>query len=86
MLNKISALIKSLLTEDIRVTSGQSEQKSQSGILSEKFAIVTCSLIIAAFAIPLLVVIQALAGLIWGIVIVFQLIQGKGLFNENDEL
>jgi hypothetical protein len=33
---------------------------------SEKFAIVTCGVAIAVFAIPLLVVILALAASVWG--------------------
>ncbi|MEW6493529.1 MAG: hypothetical protein AB1589_13635 [Cyanobacteriota bacterium] len=63
-----------------------SAQKHQSSILPEKFAIVLCSLIVAVFAIPVLVVIHIVSALFWGIVTVFQLLSGKGLFNEEDEL
>lgn len=63
-----------------------SAEKHQSAILPEKFAIVLCSLIVAVFAIPVLVVIYIVYALFWGTVTVFQLLSGKGLFNEEDEL
>ncbi len=64
----------------------ESAQKSKSAILSEKFAIVTCGLGVAVVAIPLLVVIQALAISVWGTIAVRQLLDGKGLFDEHNEL
>lgn len=63
-----------------------SAQKHQSSILPEKFAIILCSLIVAVFAIPVLVIIHIVSALFWGIVTVLQLLNGKGLFNEEDEL
>lgn len=63
-----------------------SAQKHQSTILPEKFAIVFCSLIIAVFAISVLVVIHIVSALFWGTVTVLPLLSGKGLFNEKDEL
>jgi hypothetical protein len=70
----------------LTLTSLERKEKTRAGILSEKFAIVACGVLIAVFAIPILVVIQALAAIFWGITTVFQLINGKGLFNEGDEL
>ena len=52
-------------------TSIESAQSQKSAILSEKFAIIFCSLLVAAFAIPLLVVIQVLAALSCGTTTVF---------------
>lgn len=57
----------------------------QSGILSERAAIVLCSLSVAVFAIPILVVIQILSGLYWGGVTVYQVLNGSG-FDGTDEL
>ncbi len=64
----------------------KSTQKHPSAILPEKFAIILCGLIVAVFAIPIFVIIHILYALFWGIVTVFQLLSGKGLFNEEDEL
>lgn len=55
-------------------------------ILSERFAIVSCGLLIAIFAIPLLVFIQSIVAIFWGITTVFYLLNGKLLFNDDDEL
>ena len=63
-----------------------SAEKHQSAILPEKFAIVLCGLIVAVFAIPILAVIYIVYALFWGTVTVSQLLRGKGLFNEEDEL
>ncbi len=83
MFSKLSALITMLQTNSLTVTSSQNGQKPKFAILPERVAIVTCGLLVAVFAIPLLVVIQALAGLVGGITTVFQLLQGK--LNEDDE-
>jgi glucose uptake protein GlcU len=74
------------LTQYITANSLNRTQKRHSAILPEKFAIVLCGLLVSVFAIPLLVVIQALSALFWGIATVFHLLSGKGLFNEEDEL
>ncbi|HEY9634074.1 MAG TPA: hypothetical protein V6D14_11735 [Coleofasciculaceae cyanobacterium] len=60
------------------------KDQPQSGILSEKSAIVICSLAVATFAIPVLVVIQVLSGLYWGGVTLYQLLNGG--FSETDEI
>jgi hypothetical protein len=54
--------------------------------MSEKSAIALCSLCIAVLAVPLLVAIQSLSTLIWSGTMVFALINGKGLIEEEDEL
>lgn len=61
-------------------TTEQSNFKAQptSGLLSERAAIVICGLGVAVFAIPILVVIQALSGLFWGGVTVYKLLNGSG--------
>jgi hypothetical protein len=66
----------------LKVTSTQSPHKPQLAIFSEKFAIATCGVAIATVAIPLLVVIQVLAALVWGPTTIFQLLNGRGLFDE----
>jgi hypothetical protein len=71
---------------DIRVTSSKRKANKNSVVLSEKLAITICGWLIAAIAIPLLAVIQALTAVVWGTVTVFQLLNGKGLFNAGDEL
>lgn len=52
-------------------------------LLSEKFAIVVCGLLVGVFAIPLLVVIQTLSAIVWGTTTVFRLLEGEGLFDEE---
>ncbi len=73
-------------THFLRTISPQCTQKPPSALVSEKFAIVTCGLLIAAVAIPLLVIIQALSGVFLGITTVFELLNGRGLFNEREGL
>jgi ligand-binding sensor protein len=65
--------------QDASITE-QSNFKAQptSGLLSERAAIVICGLGVAVFAIPILVVIQALSGLFWGGVTVYNLLNGSG--------
>lgn len=74
------------LSYSLNETSTKNEQDLQFGILPEKFAIVTCSLLVGVVAVPLLVVIQVLSALFWGTTAVFQLLNGKGLFDGEDEL
>ncbi|NEQ23661.1 MAG: hypothetical protein F6K28_31855 [Microcoleus sp. SIO2G3] len=59
--------------------------KPQSGILSERAAIALCSLGVAVFAIPILVVIQICSGLFWGGMTVYQMLNGSG-FNSIDDI
>jgi ligand-binding sensor protein len=68
-------------------TTHKSDLKAQpqSGILSERSAIVLCGLGVAVFAIPILVVIQVLSGLYRGGTIVYQLLNGSG-FDNMDEI
>lgn len=73
-------------TQKLTVILIESEQKQKSEIISEKFAIVACGLLIALFAIPVLVIIQVIAAIFWGTVWVFKLLNGEGLFNYEDEL
>ena len=63
-----------------------SQQKHQSGILPEKLAIIVCGLLIAVFALPILVMIHVISALFWGITTVVQLLSGKELGNEENEL
>ncbi|HEY9890985.1 MAG TPA: hypothetical protein V6D37_04110 [Candidatus Sericytochromatia bacterium] len=73
-------------TNLLRIIAPQRTQKPTSALVSEKFAIVTCGLLIAVVAIPSLVVIQALAAIFSGITTVFELLNGNGLFNEGEDL
>ena len=59
-------------------------QQPQTGVLSEKSAIVLCGLGVAVFAIPILVVIQVLSGLYRGGSCVYQLLSGCGLDKMED--
>lgn len=62
-----------------------STNSPKSGILSERAAIIICSLGVAIFAIPILVFIQISSGLYWGLAMVYNLFQGSGL-GEIDEI
>jgi hypothetical protein len=79
-------LIKMLQTNYLKLTSSKREENPHSAILPEKVAIVACGLLVAIFAIPLLVVIQALSAIFWGITTVFELLNGKATFTDEDEL
>jgi len=57
----------------------------QCGILSERAAIVICTLSVAIFAIPILVVIQVVSGLYQGGSTVYQLLNDSSL-DMTDEL
>lgn len=61
------------------------QQSDQTGLISEKSAIVLCGLGVAVFALPILVVIQALSGLFWGSVSVYKLLNGSD-FASRDEV
>lgn len=60
-------------------------EQSQIGLISEKSAIVICGLGVAVFALPILVVIQAMSGLFWGGVSIYKLLNGSG-FASRDEV
>lgn len=70
----------------LELISIQNQKSPKMFILSERFAIVSCGLIIAIFAIPLLIFIQSIAAIFWGIITVFYLLNGKLLFSDDDEL
>ncbi len=59
--------------------------QQQSGIISERSAIVLCSLGVSVFTIPILVVIHALSGLFWGGVTVYKLLNNSG-FDGTEEV
>jgi hypothetical protein len=63
-----------------------SVKKQKSAISSEKLAIVTCGLLIAVFAIPVLVIIQAVAAIFWGTIEVCKLLRGEGLYDDKEGL
>jgi hypothetical protein len=52
--------------------------------MSEKSAIILCCLLIAVLTIPVLFVIQALSTLAWSGTMVFQVLNGEGLFDEEE--
>lgn len=68
-----------------RLKPSQLDVPPRSGILSERAAIVICGLIVAAIAIPALVVIQVLSGAYKGGTIVYQLLNGTEL-DMTDEI
>jgi hypothetical protein len=57
----------------------------KSGLLSERSAIVICSLGVAVFAIPVLVVIQILSSFYWGGFTLYQLLNSSE-FNDIDNI
>ena len=63
-----------------------SRQNHQSGILPERLAIILCGLLIAVLALPILVMIHVISALFWGTTTVLQLLRGKELCNEENEL
>lgn len=69
-----------MIALDNNSTIGQNNrnEQSQTGLISEKSAILICGLGVAVFALPILVVIQAISGLFWGSVAVYQLLNGSG--------
>ncbi len=67
-------------------TSVPSLNNITSFLVSEKFAIVTCGLLIAVFALPMLIVMQMISAVTGGTVTIWQLLNGKGLFKNGDEL
>jgi hypothetical protein len=73
-------------TSNLTTSFHKNPQKHQPGILSERLAIFSCGLLVALFAIPILVAIHTLSALFWGTISVFQLLNGKGLFNEASGL
>ncbi|HEY9675206.1 MAG TPA: hypothetical protein V6D11_27440 [Waterburya sp.] len=59
-------------------------EPAYSGILSEKSAIILCSLGVAVFAIPVLVIIHMLSGLYRGVSTVYQLLSGLQFESMDD--
>lgn len=84
--DQTSSSVTSLNNTYLTVSDRKQQLKAPSGIISEKVAILTCSLPIAVFAVIALVLIQALSAVIWGSLTIWQLLNGKGLFREGDEL
>lgn len=60
-------------------------EPSQTGLISEKSAIIICGLGVAVFTLPILVLMQAISGLAWGGVAVYQLLNGSA-FQSMDEV
>jgi hypothetical protein len=76
-----------MIALDNTSTIGQNncDQQSQTGLISEKSAIIICGLGVAIFTLPILVVMQAISGLFWGGVAVYQLLNGSA-FKSMDEV
>ncbi|HEY9744462.1 MAG TPA: hypothetical protein V6C90_28555 [Coleofasciculaceae cyanobacterium] len=70
----------------LKINIAECTQQAPSVILSERFAIVSCGLLISVFAFPILIVIQTLAAIFQGIIIPIQLLNSEGLFNEENQL
>jgi hypothetical protein len=75
-----------MIALDNTSTIGQNSrnEQSQTGLISEKSAIVICGLGVAVFALPILVVIQAISGLFWGSVAVYKLLNGSGCASMDE--
>ena len=70
----------------LKINIAERTQQALSVILSERFAIASCGLLISVFAFPILIVIQALSAIFQGIIIPIQLLNSEGLFNEENQL
>ena len=70
----------------LKINIAERTQQALSVILSERFAIASCGLLISVFAFPILIVIQTLAAIFQGIIIPIQLLNSEGLFNEENQL
>ena len=70
----------------LKINIAERTQQGLSVILSEKFAIVSCGLLISVLALPILIVIQALSAIFQGVIIPIQLLNSQGLFNEENQL
>ena len=86
MFNQTSTLDQSLKNTYLIVSCSRGKAKETSAIVSEEAAILTCGLLIAVIAILMLIVTQVLSDVTWGTVIIWQLLNGKGLFKDGDEL
>jgi hypothetical protein len=75
-----------MIALDNTSTIGQNnrDQQSQTGLISEKSAIIICGLGVAIFTLPILVVMQAISGLFWGGVTVYQLLNGSAFKSMDD--
>lgn len=62
-----------------------SNSQPNSGILSERSAIIICALGVGIFAIPILVVIQVISGLFWGGATIYKLVNHSS-FDQIDEI
>jgi hypothetical protein len=64
----------------------ENSQKRYSSILPEKLAIILCSAAVAALTFPILIGLHTLSAIFWGTLVVCQLLNGKLLLHEDDEL
>jgi hypothetical protein len=64
----------------------ENSQKRYSSILPEKLAIIVCSAVIATLTFPILIALHTLSAVFWGTSAVWQLLNGKLLLHEDDEL
>jgi hypothetical protein len=53
--------------------------------MSEKSAIFVCCLLVAVLTIPILVAIQTLSTLIWSGTMIVALVNGQGVFDDEEE-
>lgn len=86
MFNQTSTLDQSLKNTYLIVSCSRRKPKETSAIVSEEVAILTCGLLIAVIAILTLIVTQAISAVTWGTATIWQLLNGKGLFQDGDEL
>lgn len=62
-----------------------SNSQPKLGILSERSAIIICTVGVSIFAIPVLVVIQVVSGLFWGSATIYKLLNNSA-FDQMDEV
>lgn len=86
MFDPKSTSVHSLKNTYLIVSARRSKAKQTSVILSEEVAIITCCLLMAIFAILMLIVMQTISAVTWGTVTIGQLLHDKGLFQDVDEL
>ena len=86
MFDPTSTLTQNLKNTYLIVKSSRRQPEKISTLVSEEVAIVTCSLLIAVFAMLMMIIMQTIYAVTWGTVTIWQLLNGEGLFTDGDEL
>lgn len=66
------------------IGKNNSEEQPQLGLISEKSAIIICGLGVAVFALPVLVIMQAISSLFLGTATIYKLLSGSNFDSLED--